>query len=126
MPPAGSTPLALSATFVPLATGFAGIELALIDGAAGAAGGAIGTVTVAVAGVVELLPPTLTWKVRLVLLATIGAEKLVVINEGVPSETTGSPGFTICVHVNGPFAGLLPAALKVTAVPATIGVAAAV
>jgi hypothetical protein len=106
--------------------GVAGIELALIDGGAGAAGGAIGTVTVAVAGVVELLPPTLTWKVRLVLLATVGAEKLVVISEGVPSETTGSPGFTICVHVNGPFAGELPAALNVTAVPAMIGVAAAV
>jgi hypothetical protein len=126
VPPAGSTPLALRVTFVPLATGFAGAELAFTDGGAGAAGGAIGTVTIAVAGVVELLPPTLTWKVRLVLLATVGAVKLVVINEGVPSETAGSPGFMICVHVNGPFEGVLPAALNVTAVPATIGVAAAV
>ena len=126
MPPAGSTPLALNVTFVPLATGFAGDELAFTDGGAGATGGAMGTVTVAVAGVVELVPPTLTWKVKLVLLATVGAEKLVVISEGVPSETTGSPGFTICIHVNGPFEGVLPAALKVTAVPATMGVAAAV
>lgn len=110
----------------PLETGLAGLALTLTDGRAGAAGGAIGTVTVAVAGVVELLPPTLTWKVRFVLLATVGAVKLVVINEGVPSETAGSPGFMICVHVNGPPEGVLPAALNVTAVPATIGVAAAV
>jgi hypothetical protein len=126
VPPAGSTPLAFNVTFVPLATGFAGAEPALTDGGAGAAGGAIGTVTIAVAGVVELLPPTLTWKVRLVLLATVGAVKLVVINEGVPSEIVGSPGFMICVHVNGPFEGVLPAALNVTAVPAMMGVAAAV
>jgi hypothetical protein len=89
-------------------------------------GGAIGTVTVAVAGVVELLPPTLTWKVRFELAATVGAVKLVVIREGVPSVTVGSPGLTICVQVNGPFPGVLPAALSVTAVPAMIGVAAAV
>jgi hypothetical protein len=112
-------------TLVPLATGFTGAELAFTDGGAGAAGGAIGTVTVAVAGVVELLPPTLTWKVRFVLPATVGAVKVEVSADGVLSVTVGSPGFTICVQVNGPLVGVLPAALNVTCVPATIGVAAA-
>lgn len=109
----------------PLATGFTGAELALMEGGAGAAGGAIGTVTVAIAGVVELFPPTLTWNVRFVLLATVGAVKVAVSADGVPSVTAGSPAFTIWVHVNGPFVGVLPAALNVTSVPATIGVAAA-
>jgi hypothetical protein len=110
----------------PLDTGLAGIDVALTDGGAGAVGGEIGTVTVAVAGVVELAPPTLTWKVKLVLAATVGALKLVVMSVGVPRLTVGSPGFTICVQTNGPLLGVLPAALSVTAVPATIGVAAAV
>lgn len=124
VPPAGSTPLALSVTFTPLATGLAGAAVALTDGGAGAAGGAIGTVTVAVAGVVEFAPPTLTWNVRLVAVATVGAAKVVVIADGVFNVTPGSLPLVTCVQVNGPLFGVLPAALSVTSVPATTGVAA--
>jgi hypothetical protein len=116
--------VALSVTFVPLATGFAGAELAFTEGGAGAAGGTTGTVTVAVAGVVELLPPTLTWNVRFVFAATVGAVKVALTDEALFSVTAGSPGLTICVQEKGPFVGVLPAALNVTCVPATIGVAA--
>jgi len=111
---------------VPLATGFTGDELAVTEGGAGAAGGAIGTVTVAVAGVVELFPPTLNWNVRFVLAATVGAVKVAFAVDAFARFTLGSPGFMICVHENGPLVGVLPAELSVTCVPATIGVAAAV
>jgi hypothetical protein len=125
-PPAESTPDALSVTFVPLATGFVGAELAFTEGGAGAAGGAIGTVTVAVAGVVELFPPTLNWNVRFVLAATVGAVKVAVALDAFARFTLGSPGFMTCVHEKGPLVGVLPAELSVTWVPATIGVAAPV
>jgi hypothetical protein len=98
----------------------------LTEGGAGAAGDAIGTVTVAVAGVVELFPPTLNWNVRFVLAATVGAVKVAFAVDAFARFTLGSPGFMICVHENGPLVGVLPAELSVTCVPATIGVAAAV
>ena len=82
--------------------------------------------TVAVAGVVELFPPTLNWNVRFVLAATVGAVKVAVAVDPFARFTLGSPGFMICVHENGPLVGVLPAELSVTCVPATIGVAAAV
>lgn len=126
VPPAGSMPLALRVTFTPLATGLAGATVALTDGGAGAAGGAIGTETVAIAGVVEFAPPTLTWNVRLVAVATFGATNVVVIADGVFSVTPGLLPLLTCVQANGPLFGVLPAALNVTSVPATIGVAAEV
>lgn len=113
-------------TPAPLATGLAGTAVALMDGGVVFAGGAIGTETVAAAAVEEFPPPTLTWKVRFRLAATVGAVKVAVNDVGVPSVTVGSPGATTCVHTNGPLLGVLPAALNVTSVPPTIGFAAAV
>lgn len=113
----------MSVTAAPLATGLAGLEVALTDGGDGGAGGAIGTVTVAVAGVVEFAPPTLTWKVRFVLAVTVGAVNVVVGAVGVFSVTAGSLPLLICVQTNGPVLGELPAEFSVTTVPATIGVA---
>lgn len=95
VPPAGSTPVALRVTFIPLATGFAGDDVALTEGGVGAVGGAMGTVTVAVAGVVEFMPPTLTWNVRFVFAATVGALNVVVMAPGVFNVTAGSPGLMI-------------------------------
>ena len=126
VPFAGSTPLADSVTVVKLATGLAGLELALTDGVAAPGGGAIGTLTVAVSGVVVFPPPTVTWKVRFLFAATAGALNVEVIALEVESVTAGSPLFTICFQAYGPSLGVLPAAVKVTCVPATIGLAAAV
>lgn len=95
VPPAGSTPVALRVTFIPLVTGFAGDDVVLTEGGAGAVGGVMGTVTVAVAGVLEFAPPTLTWNVRFVFTATVGALNVVVIAVGVFNVTAGSPGFMI-------------------------------
>ena len=113
-------------TLAPLATGLAGTTLALMDGGVVFNGGTIGTETLATAAVVEFPPPTLTWKVKFVLAATVGAVKVDVNDVGVPSVIVGSPGAITCVHTNGPVLGVLPAALSVTSVPPTMGFAAAV
>ena len=68
----------------------------------------------AVSGVVVFPPPTVTWKVRFVFAATVGAVNAEVIAPGVESVTVGSPLFTTCFHAYGPSLGVLPAAVKVT------------
>jgi hypothetical protein len=118
--------VALSVTFAPLATGLAGTALALMDGGVVFTGGAIGTDTVATAAIEEFPPPTLTWNVRFLLAATVGAVKVDVNDVGPARVTVGSAGEITCVHTNGPLVGVLPAALSVTSVPPTIGFAAAV
>lgn len=77
----------------------------------------------AVAGVVEFVPPTVTWKVRFVSALTVGAVNVVVGEVGVFSVTAGSVPLLTCVQTNGPVLGVLPAELRVTTVPATMGVA---
>src|SRR5262249_42526326 len=54
---------------------------------------------------------------------TTGAMKVAVGLVGLTIVTTGSPGFITCVHRNGPLTGVLPAELRVTVVPAVIGLA---
>src|SRR5262249_46746020 len=45
---------------------------------------------------------------------------------GLTMVTIGSPALTLCAHRNGPLTGVLPAELRVTEVPAVIGVTGAV
>ena len=112
---------AVSVTGAPLATGFAGAEVAVTAG--GVPGGAVatGTKTFAVAGSVVLLPPTVSWNVSVVGEATTGATNVAVALVAFVMVTSGSPGLTICSHRNGPFTGLLPAELSVTTVPVETG-----
>jgi hypothetical protein len=110
-------------TLAALATGLDGVEVAETDGAVPAGGAAIGMVNVVVLGCVVLPPPTVSEKPRLRGALTTGATNVAVGLVGFVMVTTGSPGLTICAHRNGPFSGVLPAELRVTSVPAVIGVA---
>ena len=94
-PPAGSMAAALRVTWAPLATLFAGEDVAVTAG--GVVGGAvaIGTSKFAVAAFVVLFPPTVSWKVKVVGAATTGATNVVVGWFGFVIVTNGSPGFTI-------------------------------
>jgi hypothetical protein len=122
VPPLGSTPVAVRVTAEALGTGLAGAELAKTDGAVPGGGGTIGTLKVVVFAVVVLPPPTVKEKPRLNGAPTTGAIKVAVALVGLMMVTCGSPGFTICAHWNGPLTGVLPAELRVTVVPAVIGV----
>src|ERR1051326_916200 len=121
-PPAGSTAVAVSVTGAPLATGFAGAELALTTGGVFAGGTTIGTMTVAgsEAGT-NPSPPTINWKVRFCELATVGARNVALALFGLLMVTTGSPGLMICVQVNGPVIGVLAVPSSVTVTPANGG-----
>ena len=121
MPPFGSIPVAVRVTLVALGTGLAGAELAKTDGAVPAGGTTTGTKNVVVLGVVVLPPPTVSEKPRLSGAPTTGATKEAVGLVGLMMVTCGSPGLTTCAHRNGPLTGVLPAELRVTIVPAVIG-----
>jgi hypothetical protein len=118
VPPAGSTPVALRVTAEALATGLAGDDVALTVGGLVTGAAATGTVTDAVAGVVEFAPPTLTWKVRLVWAERLGATNVACTLLGFVRVTAGPP---VCVHAKGPLLGVLPVASRVTVVPVATG-----
>src|SRR5579871_557595 len=120
-PPAGSMDEAVSVTGAPLATGFAGAEVAVTAGAVPGGAVATGTRTFAVAGSVVLLPPTVSWNVSVVGEATTGATNVAVALFAFVIVTSGSPGLTTCCHTNGPLTGLLPVELSVTTVPVGTG-----
>ena len=117
-PPAGSTPVAERVTAEALATGLAGDDVALTVGGLVTGAAATGTVTDAVAGVVEFEPPTLTWKVRLVWAERLGATNVACRLVGFVRVTAGPP---VCVHTKGPLVGVLPVASRVTVVPVATG-----
>lgn len=122
MPPLGSTPVAVKVTLAALTIGLAGLEVAKIDGDVPGGGTVTATVKVVVLGCEVLPPPTVKEKPRLSGEETTGAINVAVGLLGLMMVTRGSPGFTICVHWNGPFDGVLPVELRVTSVPAVIGV----
>src|SRR5256885_168578 len=101
-PFAGSMAVAVSVTRAALATLFAGAEVAVSTGEVLAGALAIGISTFAVARLVVLFPPTVSWKVSVVGAATTGAVTVAVEAFAFVIVTRGSPGFTICCHANGP------------------------
>ncbi len=135
VPPEGSTPVALSVTGELLATvmlepatetgGVAGLlplaTALLMTGAEPEVGGTIGTDNVVVAVGIALPSPTVNWKVRLCGPPTNGATKVAVALFGLLITTGGSLGLMICVHRNGPAAGVLAVASSVTVTPAEGG-----
>src|SRR6185437_4187632 len=120
LPPAGSTPRAVSVTTVPPVTGFAGDELTVTAGAWPAGGTAIGTTTKppfgSEAGTVPL-PPTINWKVTFCAPVTVGARKVGLPTVGSLRVMTGSPGLMICCQWNGPLGGVLAVPSRVTVIP---------
>src|SRR5262249_13137711 len=78
--------------------------------------------TLAKPAIVVLLPPTVRRNVRLVGVATTGAMNVAFGEVGLMIFTIGWPGVTICSQKNGPFTGLLPAAVRVMVVAVGTGV----
>src|SRR5690349_16414948 len=122
VPFAGSTAVAVNVTTAPLETGSAGDELALTTGGVPGGGTTIGTTTVAgdEAGV-NPSPPTIKRKARFCGPATTGATKVALALFAFVMVTTGSPGFTIWLHANGPVGGVLVEPSSVTVTPANGG-----
>ena len=112
---------AVSVTAAPLATGFPGAEVAVTAGGVVGGATAMGTARGAVARFVVLFPPTESWNVKVVGVATTGAVNVAVGPFAFVMVTMGSPALTICCHRNGPSTGLLPAELSVTVVPVGTG-----
>src|SRR6185312_14038597 len=121
-PAAGSTAVAVRVTRAPPATGLTGAELAVTTGGVFGGGTVIGTIKEAgaEAGTVPL-PPTMSWKARFWPVATVGAMKVAFALFALLMVTTGSPGFTICVHWNGPVGRVLAVPSSVTVTPANGG-----
>src|SRR5262249_48848779 len=106
LPPAGEIAVAVRGTAAPLATGFAGAELAVT--AIGVFAGAVpmGIITFANPATVVLLPPTRRRKVSVVGEATTGATNVAIGEVGLVMVTIGWPGVTNCSQKKGPLTGL--------------------
>src|SRR5947209_13064029 len=122
----GSTPVAVRVMREAPSPGAGfGVALAVTPGADPGGGTLMGTITLAM-DAVWFTPPTVSWKLRLVGLATLGATKVAVALLALLMVTMGLPGFTTCAHTNGPAPGKLPVECSVTNVPETMGLALAV